>query len=72
MGLDGTGDAAEAAPSSIGSSAESLVPPRAPSDPFDLRVSDVPSQAAYVPARSPFPRLLNTFTKCFSPQTPGS
>jgi hypothetical protein len=59
----------ETAADSHQSSASSLVPPRVPSDPFDLRVTDVPRQAAYVPARSPLPRLMNTLTKCFSSQT---
>lgn len=72
MGLDGTGEPTDAPSSYWSPSAESLVPPRAPSDPFDLRVSDVPSQAAYVPARHHLPRLLGTLTRCFSPQTTGS
>ena len=72
MGLGGLGEAEEtagAATNSHESSTSSLVPPRVPSDPFDLRVTDVPCQAAYVPARSPLPRLMNTLTKCFSSQT---
>ena len=65
------GDVDEAAPaetSSHESSAASLVPTRVRSDPFDLRVTDVPSQATYVSARPPLPRLMNTLTKCFYSQ----
>jgi len=65
------GDVDEAAPadtSSHESSVASLVPTRVRSDPFDLRVTDVPSQAAYVSARTLLPRIMNTLTKCFSPQ----
>jgi hypothetical protein len=69
MGLGAVEETAGPASNSHQSSASSLVPPRVPSDPFDLRVTDVPRQAAYVPARSPLPRLMNTLTKCFSSQT---
>ena len=69
MGLGDVEETPEAAINSHQSSTSSLVPPRVPSDPFDLRVTDVPCQAAYVPARSPLPRLVNTLTKCFSSQT---
>jgi hypothetical protein len=66
--LDGAGEVAQAATSSHETSATSLVPSRALSDPFDLRITDVPSQAAYVPARSPLPRFMNSLTRCFSSQ----
>lgn len=69
MGLGEIEESAGPATNRQQSSAPSLVPPRVPSDPFDLRVTDVPCQAAYVPARSPLPRLMNTLTKCFSSQT---
>lgn len=72
MRLDGAGEPAQAAISSNETSATSLVPTRVPSDPFDLRITDVPSQAAYVPARSPLPRFMNTLTRCFSSQANNS
>lgn len=65
------GDVDEAAPADTPShetSVTSLVPTRVRSDPFDLRVTDVPSQAAYVSARTPLPRFMNKFTNCFSSQ----
>ena len=65
------GDADEAAPADTSShenSVASLVPTRVRSDPFDLRVTDVPSRATYVSARPPLPRLMNTLTKCFYSQ----
>lgn len=68
MRLGDFDEVAQAATSSNESSAASLVPPRVRSDPFDLRLTDVPSQATYVSARPPFPRLMNTLTKCFSSQ----
>ena len=68
MRLGDVDGAAPAGTSSHESSETSLVPPRVRSDPFDLRVTDVPSQATYVSARPPLPRLMNTLTKCFSSQ----
>jgi hypothetical protein len=70
--LDEAGEIAQTATSSHETSATSLVPSRAPSDPFDLRISAVPSQASYVPARSPLPRFMNTLTRCFSSQASGA
>jgi hypothetical protein len=69
--LDGAGEIDRAATSSHETSAASLVPSRAPSDPFDLRITDVPSQASYVTARSPLLRFMNTLTRCFSSQANG-
>lgn len=68
MRLGDSDEAAQAATSSNESSAASLVPPRVRSDPFDLRVSDVPVQATYVSARPPLPRIMSTLTSCFSSQ----
>jgi len=69
MRLGDVGEAAQTATGSHETSAASLVPTRVPSDPFDLRITDVPSQAAYVSARPSLPRLMNTLTRCFSSQT---
>jgi hypothetical protein len=70
--LDGAVEAAQGNTSSHGTSESSLVPTRVPSDPFNLRITDVPSQAVYVPARSPLPRFMNSLTSCFSSQTTSS
>lgn len=68
MRLGDAGEAAQAGNSSHDTSATSLVPTRVPSDPFDLRITDVPSQAVYVTARPPLPRIMSTLTRCFSSQ----
>ena len=65
------GDVDEAAPADTPShetSVTSLVPTRVRSDPFDLRLTDVPVQATYVSARPPLPRIMSTLTSCFSSQ----
>ena len=72
MRLGNVDEDARAATGSHESSVSSLVPTRAHSDPFDLSVSDVPSQASYVSARPPLPRFMNTLTKCFSSQAFGT
>lgn len=68
MRLGDNDEAAQAATSGNESSAASLVPPRVRSDPFDLRLTDVPVQATYVSARTPLPRIMSTLTSCFSSQ----